>query len=100
MSKFDSTIDSEHMICPYCGHEHYVEAEDYSESGDVETCDDCGMKFHGAQSFSVDHTAKPDCELNEKQHQWEMIQLRDGKSHEFCSECGKCKPFEKAEKHG
>lgn len=78
------------MICPYCEHEYEPECESYSEDESVEKCSGCGKKYHAHQSFSVDHHAEPDCELNGEHHQWEDHDMRDGTTHPFCSVCGKC----------
>lgn len=92
MSTYEEKTDSNNVICPYCGHSYQCEAEDYCEDGREEECDECGKKFHMSTYFDVTHTTEPDCELNEEQHEWESFTLRNGKTHDFCKVCNKCRP--------
>ena len=94
MSQYQETIDSSNRICPYCEEKYQVEAEDYSENPTVEECEYCGKKFHSHDSFSVDHHADPDCELNGENHKWEPVRIREG-HHDFCSVCDKCRPTDR-----
>ena len=89
MTKHEETIDAHNLVCPYCGHSYQVEAEDYSETSHIEKCCECGKKYYARSEFSVDHYAKPDCELNKEKHLW--VPIHDGSSYNFCSVCGKCK---------
>ena len=94
MSKYEETWDNCDRVCPYCAHRYQVEAENYSEDVREEDCDECGKKFYGYESFSVSHYSKPDCELNGDEHKWEPTPISGGRSHDFCSVCGECRPFE------
>ena len=94
VSKFQDQIDSNDAICPYCEDSYHVESEDYDESEREETCENCGNKYWLYQSFSVDHCTRPDCELNGKSHEYELITLQNGKKVYFCLVCDKCKLFE------
>ena len=76
------------VICPYCKHEYQPEAEDYSEDTREEECSQCGKKYHVWQVFSVDHHAKPDCELNGEQHQWDIVSKRRP-DYQSCGVCNK-----------
>ena len=91
MSKYRETTDTINRICPYCQHSYQVEGEDYSEDSHVETCEACGKKYHARSSVTVDHYAKPDCELNGEKHRWETIFLHYDVPHDFCFVCDKCK---------
>jgi len=91
--KYEETVNGCNRICPYCGFSYQVEGEDYSENMREEKCDECGKKFYAQESFTVDHYATPNCELNGEAHQWEPFELRRGGHHDFCSVCGKCRPF-------
>ena len=91
MSKYEETISGINRECPYCGYEYQVEAEDYTEDTYEEICEDCGMKYYACDNFTVDHYAKPDCVLNGADHAWEPKKLTDGRSHDFCGVCGKCR---------
>ena len=73
-------------ICPYCGHENHVEAEDFSESEREDYCESCEMKFLIYQSFSVTNNTIPDCKLNGEDHSFKG---RDGR--EICINCGRLK---------
>ena len=93
---YEEQWDSTDRICPYCGNSYQVEGEDYSEDDRVEECDECGKKFWAFESFSVECYAKPDCEINGETHKWIPKKVREG-FHDFCSVCGKCRPFEQGE---
>ena len=91
MSEVEYTINDDEMECPYCGAKYQPEGEDYSEDERVEECGECGKKYKACQCFTVDHRAEPDCELNGESHQWKPEPLGDGRFHDFCSICGKCR---------
>ena len=93
MSQYDDQIDSINVVCPYCKYEYQPEGEDYSEGLRVDECGECGMKFELCQSFDVAHHTYPDCSINNTEHDWQPIELRDGKTHDFCTICDKCRPF-------
>lgn len=93
MSKYEDQTDSNDVICPYCKYEYQPESEDFSEDPRAEVCEECGMVYDVHQSFTVSHQTSPDCELNGKEHKWEMIKLKSGSEHEFCTVCDKCRPF-------
>lgn len=95
-SIYNDEIDSSDCICPYCGYRYQVESEDFSEDGRVEECGECGKKFHHSQSFSVDTCTEPDCKLNGDEHAWVAVDLQEC-MHDFCSMCGKCRPFSETE---
>lgn len=63
MSQFEETVDSDNIECPYCGYSYQPECESYDEDESVDDCGNCGKKFYSRQSFTVDHHARPDCEL-------------------------------------
>ena len=90
MPKYQETIETFNRVCPYCNNSYQVESEDYSETIRVEECDKCGKKYHAYEIFSIDHYAKPDCELNAQEHIWEPVKLHSGDFHNFCSICDKC----------
>ncbi len=92
MGKYEDTMDDTDMICPYCGYKYQVESEDYSEDCRIEECDECGKKYHAYDNFSVSHHAKPDCGLNETEHDWQPQTITEG-THDFCNICNKCKPI-------
>ncbi len=91
------TFNSDGLECPYCGYVNHVEGEDYSENTRVEECSECEKKFHGRQSFSVDHLADPDCELNGEAHEWKQAVHVDGKTGASAVfyRCSKCDMFAK-----
>ena len=91
MSAFDETVHDCNRICPYCGHEYQVEAEDYSEDEREEECDECGKQFVAYDSFSVSCYAKPDCELNGDSHKFK---IHENPLFGHCEVCGKCKRME------
>jgi len=94
-AKYTDKVDSCNAVCPYCGDSWQVESEDYlmeDDERDVE-CDGCGKKFYLSQNYSIDHHSTPDCELNGMKHTWEPVKLNNGKVHDFCSVCDKCKPY-------
>ena len=92
MSKYTDTMDDAERKCPYCGYGYQPESEDYSEDCLDKECENCGMNYYLYDSFSVTHHAIPDCELNEQLHDYQPVELRDGKSHDFCTICDKCSP--------
>ena len=91
MSQYNDEIDSSDVICPYCGWNYQPEGEDFSEDHNVEECEDCGKNFYHYDSISVYHHTEPNCEINGEKHEWESHELRDGRRHDFCSVCGKCR---------
>ena len=93
MPKFPEHMDGEEVICPYCKHSYQPESEDFTEDAWEQECEECGKFFYTHQSFIVYHHAIPDCELNGQVHDYQLVNLRDGKSHPFCTVCGKCKPL-------
>lgn len=89
MTKYDEEIDGCKSICPYCGNGFQVEAEDYDESGTVIECDHCLKQYHYYTTFDVTHHARPDCTLNNAEHEWESrISERNGIAYELCMICG------------
>ena len=94
MSNCEYEQDDTNVICPYCKHEYQPEAEDYSEDERIEECDECGKKYTISQSFSVTHHSEPDCEINGLEHDWRPRDLRSGRTHDFCEECGQCRPVQ------
>jgi len=89
MSEYDETIDSVNRICPYCGGKYQPEGEDFSEDRREEECDYCNKKYWAYDSFTIDHWAEPDCELNDLNHQMDRVLMKNGHTHEFCIVCGK-----------
>jgi hypothetical protein len=96
MSKYTDTVDDCDRICPYCEHKYQPEAEDYSEDTREEDCDECGMKFHAHDSFTVSHHAEPDCVLNDMEHVWGNNESYKGYIYHHCQTCEKCERV----KHG
>lgn len=95
---YDETTNIGHRECPYCGHEHRVESEDFDEGERVQTCNSCKRNFHATDSITVEHHARPDCTLNGAKHKWIDLEVRSrGEAHPFCSECGQCMDFDKIE---
>ena len=95
MSEFDETYNDDVVECPYCGDKYQPEAEDYSEDERITQCSECNKFYHLHQSFSVTHQTRPDCEINGGNHNYEPVNLRNGRSHPFCTVCGDCKPHGK-----
>lgn len=91
--KAEDQTDDEFAICPYCQHRHYMESEDYNQSGTVMECDNCKMSFHYTTQFSVSHTTHGDCELNRLVHRWDNY----SGTHRFCDVCDKCRSREESE---
>ena len=87
MSKYEETSDTCNRKCPYCGDEYQVEAEDYDEDVREEECGECGKKFYACDEFSIEHTAKPDCDLNNDPHDWQPCTANYLK----CDACGEFK---------
>ncbi len=83
--QFDSHIDDDHVVCPYCKSTYQPESEDYSEDTREEECSECGKKFYLHQCFSVDHRTRPDCELNGSEHEWDTVH-----NHPDNQSCGIC----------
>lgn len=94
MSDYEDQWDDSLVICPYCGNSYQRECEDYSEDERIEDCGKCGQKYYTRESFSVSHCTTPDCELNGTNHNYQLVDLRNGKSHPFCTICGKCQPLD------
>ncbi|MCK2149480.1 hypothetical protein MYE70_10420 [Marinobacter alexandrii] len=90
MSLYEEQDDSLNAICPYCEYSYQVEGEDYGEDSQEQECDGCGKKFWLNQSFSVTHHTRPDCKINGEQHDWMLVELRNGKDAFFCQVCGEC----------
>ena len=84
--KAEDRSDDEHNICPYCGHSHHVEAEDYSENLTEFQCDGCGKSYWLSQTFTVTHDTRGDCELNNEEHDF-------SDSHGPCEICVKCDKY-------
>jgi|SRR5699024_1172369 len=84
--------DTGRRECPYCGHKWHVEAEEYDERARAEECDECGKGFYAYENISVAHVARPDCELNGEEHEWETMGIGNGKTHLFCAKCSRCHP--------
>jgi hypothetical protein len=93
MSEFEDTSDDQNRICPYCGYSYQPESEDHSPDRRVETCGGCDKRYYAEDEFSVEFKASPDCELNGEPHDWQDVDLRDGRKHPFCAKCDKCKPM-------
>lgn len=93
MPKFSNTRDYNYIICPYCGWKYKPESKDYSEDRIVEKCEECEKKFYSHQVTVISHHGEADCELNGEEHDWVANSLGDGKTHDFCSVCDKCKPY-------
>ena len=90
---FEDVTDDCNSICPYCGYSYQVEGEDYSENRQEIECGECGKSYWLVTNFSVSHTSTPDCKLNGEAHQWRPRNLRDGRTHDFCAVCDKCRPL-------
>ena len=89
--KARSLSDDNNVICPYCKHEYQPDTETYSEDNREEECGKCGKKYHLYQSFSVEHTTKPDCDLNGESHDWDVVSSR----HPQYQRCGNCDKWRK-----
>ncbi len=86
MSDYDTTVDQQNMVCPYCKKADFQpEGEDYSEDSEVHQCGHCDMYYYGRQFFTIDHRAEPDCDLNNTSHTWKYYEHCDA---EFCTVCG------------
>lgn len=86
VQKYDDQYDNNNSICPYCGDEYQVEAEDYSEEPRAVQCQECMMMYYLRQNFEVTHIATPDCELNGEKHKFEIM---ENKTFKKCCICGK-----------
>lgn len=84
--KFAETSDDDSVVCPYCG--HASERESVREDDRIETCDECEKKYHRHESITVTTWCKPDCELNDEQHQWARHDHGD-RVFIICDGCGK-----------
>jgi len=91
MSKYTDKYNSGSATCPYCGEEYRMEAEDYDEDFREIECGKCGKKYWQEEIFSVSHHTIPDCELNDQEHAFELLEFKDGRKAYFCSVCEKCK---------
>ena len=91
--QFTEQSSSQMVECPYCGSHYQPESEDFSEDQRDEECGECGKKYYLSQSISITHHAKPDCELNGDQHDYQPVSLRSGVTHPFCTVCEKCQPL-------
>lgn len=88
----EETISSTYRECPYCGYEYQPEGEDFHEDEKAEQCDGCGKKFLSFDSVSIDYCAKPDCELNNEEHDYQPHKAITNAV--FCSKCDDCKLVE------
>jgi len=95
MSKYEDTYSDSQIVCPYCNDSWLPEPEMYDEGGYVIKCFECKNNFRYHTTFDISHTGTPDCELNQLKHIWEPFELENG-SYDFCSICGKCRPYEEA----
>jgi len=86
MSKYEQVMDEHEAICPYCGFNHHVEGEDYSDDRRVEQCSKCGMKYYLNQEFTVTNYTDPDCILNDKEHKWDVY-VANGFQFRHCMIC-------------
>jgi ribosomal protein S27E len=57
--KPESQSEDNYVICPYCRHQIWAEAEDYSESEVKEDCEKCGKTFLRCDNFTVTHHTYP-----------------------------------------
>lgn len=57
--EFEETVDSCNAICPYCGHSYQVEAENYTQDGEDEECDECHRVYVRHTEFDVTHYCTP-----------------------------------------
>lgn len=92
MSTYRDTCDDSEVECPYCGYKYQPEPEGFDEDERPEECEECGKTYHLHQSFSVTHFARPDCEANDSNHDYQPVELRSGRTHGFCTACGDCEP--------
>jgi len=53
-----STMDSEYVVCPFCGYEHGDAREWCKQDAQRKKCDDCGKEFICYAEYSVDYIAK------------------------------------------
>ena len=90
MAEFESTIDSNDAICPYCGDRRQVDAADYNEDTRIEGCCNCGCSYWQHESFSVTHHCRPDCAINGDEHIYKPVKLPSGTVALFCSVCDAC----------
>lgn len=90
MSEYEETLgDHSERECPYCGHSHHVEGEDYNEDERVEVCEVCERSYWAFESFTVDHHARPDCELNNEKHDYQPV----GPKHPDMFRCETCDKY-------
>lgn len=54
----ESTYNGDSIICPYCGHPHHQEAEDFNDREHEETCEGCGEIFLAYDEATVTHYAR------------------------------------------
>ena len=91
-------IAEKDITCPYC--DSTVDNDDaYSYDDPFEhvdqyegtefTCDQCEKKFWAEKHVTIDYWTKPDCELNNDQHNYKESQLTNDTTF-FCTVCGDC----------
>ena len=79
--KYEETLESNDLKCPYCG-EFMDDSWEIVKSDDrVEVECECGKKFWASEIVIRDFKGEADCELNGEQHQFE----------EATKDCMKCK---------
>ena len=94
MSNYNDEISSQHVICPYCQDTYEQEGEEFSEEERIDTCSNCGKKFHHVDSIEYNHETRPDCVINGTPHQWEPFNLKNGTPFNYCDVCGNIKRME------
>lgn len=97
MDEIDATNTGE-ITCPYCGFE-YGDSQEFLSGGeedDIETCEECGKKFHWSRSICVDYNSKKLCEENNDEHNWEEFDVPKDDERPRCKgrRCLTCKKYE------
>lgn len=84
--KYDGTIESHCLKCPYCSHEDSDAWETLTNDDDrYEIECECGKKFWGEKCVKVDYRGEADCELNNEKHDLEPT---GNKGQSKCKTCG------------
>jgi len=91
------TFESEDLRCPYCKELISDSWECFNEDEESEIECDCGKKFYGYKQISVSYKGVPNCELNNKKHDYIKIESRSFKK---CSECGDIKSLDGEDEDG
>ena len=83
--KYDRTIESDCLKCPYCDSENSDTWEIDFNDDKIEIECDCGKKFWGERCTMITYRGEADCELNKEKHDLEPT---SNKGQFECKICG------------